>query len=230
MLIMAAAAWADPRATVLSPVANMHSKPGADSDVVSQAIYALDVAVVEEREGWTRIKTPDDYPGWVENRHLRKRAPDEPAYAARGKVAVVKSLLSHVYREASVTRHAPLLTVPFETRLEVILEKPEENGRWLAVRLPDDRQAWVQRGDLTFDPPPRSIAQVIELAQRFLGAPYTWGGTSAYGYDCSGFTQMQWRVHPRDGELPSRGPDLAPGRPALEQAVHRGAALEAVTR
>ena len=55
------------------------------------------------------------------------------------------------------------------------------------------KRGWVQRGDVTFDPKPASIDETIALARRFLGLPYTWGGTSSYGYDCSGFTQMLCR-------------------------------------
>ena len=42
---------------VLDPVANMYSKPSRDADVVSQAIYGANVAVVEEKDGWARIRT-----------------------------------------------------------------------------------------------------------------------------------------------------------------------------
>ncbi|MBI5085147.1 MAG: C40 family peptidase [Acidobacteria bacterium] len=45
---------------------------------------------------------------------------------------------------------------------------------------------------------------MIELYKRFLGLPYTWGGTSSFGYDCSGFTQMLVRrggvQMPRDAQ------------------------------
>lgn len=32
-----------------------------------------------------------------------------------------------------------------------------------------------------------------ELSSRFLGIPYLWGGTSEFGFDCSGFTQRLYR-------------------------------------
>jgi hypothetical protein len=32
-----------------------------------------------------------------------------------------------------------------------------------------------------------------KLSRRFLGVPYLWGGTSDFGYDCSGFTQRLFR-------------------------------------
>jgi gamma-D-glutamyl-L-lysine dipeptidyl-peptidase len=38
-----------------------------------------------------------------------------------------------------------------------------------------------------------SGADPTKLAKRFLGVPYLWGGTSDFGYDCSGFTQRLFR-------------------------------------
>src|SRR5271157_1203586 len=197
--IMALFAAALPNAVVLSPVANMYSKPSEDADVVSQAIYGSNVGLVERQEGWARIRTADDYTGWTP---LRALLPGK-AYAASGRVAEVASLFAHIYRERSVTAHAPLLTVPFESRLEVVAEPPGQ-ARWLQVRLPDDRAGWVQAGDVSLDPKLLSIAETLEFSKRFLGLPYTWGGTSSYGYDCSGFSQMLGRrrgvTMPRDAQ------------------------------
>lgn len=195
---------AQTRAVVTAPVLDMLSKPTTGADVVSQARYGVTVAVAEESGAWARIRTPgDDYPGWVPLSGLRKLAPAE-GYADKGKLARVESLRAHLYREASVTRHAPLLTVPYETRLEVAAERPEENQRWLQVLLPDGRKAWIQRGDVSFDDAPLSIDELATLSRRFLGLPYTWGGTSSFGYDCSGFTQMLLRragvLMPRDAQ------------------------------
>jgi len=199
-------------------VANMYSRPSEDADVVSQAIYGANVALMEQKEGWAHIRTADDYTGWTPLAALR---PGEP-YAARGRVAEVESLFAHIYREANVTRHAPLITIPFESRLEVIAE-PKDNPRWIEVRLPDDRAGWVQTGDTAFDPKPLSVPEMLALSKRFLGLPYTWGGTSSFGFDCSGFAQMLCRRRgvnmPRDaqpqadwsGMIAVERKDLAPG-------------------
>jgi hypothetical protein len=195
--IAALFAAALPNAVVLLPVANMYSKPSEDADVVSQAIYGSNVGLVERREGWARIRTADDYTGWTP---LSALLPGK-AYAAGGRVAEVESLFAHIYREASVTAHAPLLTVPFETKLEVLAQTEE---RWIQVRLPGGRPGWVQAGDIAFDAKPIGIPETIEFSKRFLGLPYTWGGTSSFGYDCSGFAQMLMRrrgfVMPRDAQ------------------------------
>lgn len=189
---------------VVKPVANMHSKPAADSDVVSQAIYGSNVMLLEERDGWARIRTADEYTGWMQDAALRRLAAGERAYASGDRAAQVESLFANLYREPDVTKHAPLLTVPFETRLEAVAEE-EHGGRWIHVRLPDDRPAWVQTGDVTLAPQRLSIAETIALSKRFLGLPYFWGGVSTFGYDCSGFTQMLCRrrgfLIPRDARI-----------------------------
>jgi cell wall-associated NlpC family hydrolase len=104
-----------------------------------------------------------------------------------------------------------------------VAEPSEEESRWIAVRLADDRKAWIQRGDVSFDPALRSIQELIELARRFMGLPYTWGGSTAFGYDCSGFTQMLCRrggrAIPRDSKVQAawdgmekvKSEDLQPG-------------------
>jgi gamma-D-glutamyl-L-lysine dipeptidyl-peptidase len=199
LAVLALFAAALPTAVVLQPVANMYSRPSTDADVVSQAIFGANVAIVEQKDGWAHIRTADDYTGWTS---LSALLPGKP-YAAGGLVAEVQSLFAHIYRESNVTSHAPLLTVPFESRLEVVAE-PGEAARWLQVRLPDDRSGWVQAGDVSLHPKPLTIAETLEFSKRFLGLPYTWGGTSSYGYDCSGVSQMLARRRgvtlPRDAQ------------------------------
>jgi len=207
-----------PNMVVLKPVANMYSHPSEDASVVSQAIYGTNAKAIEEQGAWTRVRTPDEYAGWIPTADLR--AGQE--YATRGRVAEVQSLFAHIYRETDVTTHRPLITVPFETKLEVVAEPPD-NPRWIEVRLADHSRGWIQSGDVSFAPKPLSVPEMLAFSKRFLGLPYTWGGTSSFGYDCSGFTQMLERrrgvLMPRDsqpqadwsGVVPVSRENLKPG-------------------
>src|SRR5579871_504442 len=196
---------------VVVPVANMYSSPNENADVVSQAIYGNNVMLIASRGEWSKIQTPGDhYPGWTRSRYLRI-VQSGNGYATTGRIVQVESLFANVYRETDVTRHKPIVTIPFEANLEVIADGQGSDDGWLKVHLPDKQAAWIQAGDVA-DPKPLSIPESIELAKRFLGLPYLWGGRSSFGFDCSGFTQMLVRV---------RGIDMP--RDADKQAAWKGA-------
>jgi len=197
---------------VIVPVVNMHSKADEDSDVVSQAIYGSNLKALEQTSGWIKVQTNDQYTGWVMQETIRPTPNTE--YATSDKTVQVNSLLSNLYRETDVTAHRPLLTVPFETRLEVVAEGKGDDNGWFQVRLPDGRTAWIQGGDVLADIHPLSIPQAIALGERFMGTTYTWGGRSSLGFDCSGFTQMLVRsrgiVMPRDADLQAAWDGVTP--------------------
>ena len=196
---------------VVVPVANMYSSATEKADVVSQAIYGTNVKLLLAHGEWSRIETPDHYRGWTPSRYLRIILTGD-GYATAGVTVQVQSLFANVYSEPDVTKHKPVVTIPFESRLEVVPDDPkggrntknESHEGWLHVRLAGQTLAWIQAGDVTADPKPLTIPESIELAKRFLGIPYLWGGRSSYGFDCSGFTQMLMRARgfnmPRDAD------------------------------
>jgi cell wall-associated NlpC family hydrolase len=211
-----------PGAVVIEPVANMYSAPSQGADVVSQAVCGASVALVEEKGDWVKVRTPDDYTGWMLSSALRRYSPGDRAYASTGTVAQVENPFANVYGESSVTKHQPVLTLPFAARLEVTSEPENNGGRWLNVRLADGRTAWIQRGDVSLNPRPLGIKETIELAKRFLGFTYLWGGTSSFGFDCSGFTQMlvgqRGMVMPRDADLQAAWSGVVPVKRSKLQA------------
>jgi cell wall-associated NlpC family hydrolase len=73
--------------------------------------------------------------------------------------------------------------------------EPCPAGDWQQVTLPDGRKGWAPRAAMLIpSSTPLPPTQVVELAQRFLGAPYVWGGMSPNGVDCSGFVQEVFRL------------------------------------
>jgi SH3-like domain-containing protein len=202
-IVRAQQSVAHPDFVVAKPVINMYAKPLVESEVVSQAIYGTGVQLLKQQEDWISIRSADGYEGWVEASGLK--ALQAGGYAAEGKLVQVAGLSVNVYRDPSVTHHAPLLQLPWEARLEAAPGAAEESERWLRVRLVDGQLGWVQRGDLRQASSPLSIDETIALAQRFMGITYTWGGVSSFGFDCSGFTQMLMRqrgiLMPRDADV-----------------------------
>lgn len=188
---------------VSRPVINMYKSASPDTEVTSQVLYGTGVRSLEKQGDWIKIRTADNYTGWVAAGDVR--AESGTSYGSDDHSVRVTALSANAYREPDVTEHAPVLRLPWESILEIAPDSPKEDARWLKVRLVDGQTAWVQRGDVGPKGAPLSIEETLQVARRFLGTTYTWGGTSSFGFDCSGFTQMLVRQRgiemPRDADL-----------------------------
>lgn len=188
---------------VSQPVINMYKSATADSEVVSQVLYGTGVTSLEKQGSWIRIRTADNYTGWVAADDVKAQASTH--YGPDVNSIRVTAVSANVYREPDVTQHAPILHLPWEAILETVPDAAQHDARWLKVRLVNGETGWVQHGDAGQKPAPLSIDETLQLAHRFLGITYTWGGVSSLGFDCSGFTQMLVRQRgiemPRDADL-----------------------------
>src|SRR5690606_32743582 len=54
-------------------------------------------------------------------------------------------------------------------------------------------QNYIFEGNLLTGIQPKS--KILETAFMYLNAPYLWGGRTPFGIDCSGFTQMVYRLN-----------------------------------
>lgn len=171
-------------------VAPMRKYPKQEAEVVSQAYFSEEVLLIEKQENFSYVKTLiDQYPGWVENTSLLERKTSFPNSQI---VATVQRHAAHIYA-TNDTIYGPFLTLPFESRLEVQSLPEDPSSRWIPITLLDGRSAYVQRGDVSFEEIKKTKNDLIEFSKRFLELPYTWGGRSSFGYDCSGFVQMLYR-------------------------------------
>lgn len=182
--------------SINSPVVDMRQQPLEDSEVVSQAYYSEQVQPLEEVGEWLKVQTVvDGYPGWIPKKVVY------PYSSTTEQVAKVVAVSAHLYHVKD-TVYGPKVTLPFESQLEVI---DASEPRWITVKTVDGNMLFIQRGDLSFDTDKTlTMDEMLTLSERFLERPYTWGGRSSFGYDCSGFTQMLYRqmkiMLPRDSK------------------------------
>ncbi|HQR46284.1 MAG TPA: serine hydrolase, partial [Thermoanaerobaculia bacterium] len=184
-------------AVVTAATENLYARPDETGPVDSQAILGEPLQALETTAGFARVRTADGNTAWIPERSIRRGAPTPPP---TGRVARVTSNFAHVYASPSFTAARPLLTAPVGSRMG-FLEREERAGfSWMRVSLPDGRVGFVAQPDvalLPFDetPPLRSPSSWIAFGRRFLGAPYTWGGTTPAGFDCSGLMQRIFSEH-----------------------------------
>lgn len=173
------------------PVTDMREFPQDMSEIVSQAYFSEQVNVIEETLDWTKVETiVDHYQGWVKSNQLCHKQNDfyENGYTT----AQVNRCMAHLYHVPN-TIYGPILTLPFESILKIIAFGNDNNSRWIKVLTVDGREAFIQRGDITLNQSTITRDQIVLFSSQFLGLPYTWGGRSSFGYDCSGFVQMLYR-------------------------------------
>ena len=183
-------------AVVVVPVVNLLARPEPTAPVEDQAILGEVVASAREENGYAWVRLASGSRGWVAADALRP-APVTPP----GEPVEVTSSLAHVYREPDFTSSAPLSTLPLGARVASLRTLEKERHLFREVLLPDGRTGFVSSEDVA---PPRPAdapplldpASWLAMARRFLGAPYTWGGTTPWGFDCSG---LVFRVLGRHG-------------------------------
>lgn len=167
-------------ARVVSPVADLRSRPSPEAGLDSQLIAGDEVHVFEDHEGWAWVQAVrDGYVGYAPSSAL---AVDAPAPTHRVRVP-----RSFVYREPDMKR--PMVTAQSIGAGVAVIGEAETRGTVYA--LLGNGTAMVADH---LEPISATHGDFVTIAERLDGTPYLWGGASAFGIDCSGLVQLAMRL------------------------------------
>jgi hypothetical protein len=155
----------------------VRSEPSDRSEIVTQLLFGEHIQILERKNQWARIKIQfDDYEGWVDSKQYQVIS--EANYNQLSKEAIILNadLIDYISAPDNL-----LLPIPLGASLS-FLNNSEINT-----------SNFDFEGTKTSGIKPKSA--LINTAFMYLNAPYLWGGKTPFGIDCSGFTQMVYKLN-----------------------------------
>ncbi|WP_077329299.1 C40 family peptidase [Virgibacillus siamensis] len=176
-----------------------------ENRVQTQLLYGEAVIIMEIKDDWAHIVIPTQpskkdkrgYPGWVPLNQLKKvhktEWDQERTAAVTSKFAWLQSADGE-----------PVIKLSFNTMLPIL----NDEGNRLKAATPNgplflakEHAAIYQTGSGIRQQPGQKL---VSAGEHYRKLDYFWGGMSAFGYDCSGFTYAMHKANgyqiPRDAD------------------------------
>ncbi|MEL7587712.1 MAG: C40 family peptidase [Prolixibacteraceae bacterium] len=170
----------------------VRKEPSERSEMLTQILFGECFEVHEQFLGWCRVVLEyDGYQGWIDQK-------------------MITPLSDRTYRK--------LVTYPLAVSTDILTlipVDPEQNMMivagsslpcWRAYKreFSIGREIYKMDGKFRYAPPADLRKFIAQQALMFFNAPYLWGGRTPFGIDCSGFTQIIYKMAgiklPRDAK------------------------------
>jgi len=153
-------------------IVSLRLEPSDKSELVSQVLYGEIFKVLERRKAWSRVRMAfDDYEGWIDNKQYQDISEDNYK-----NLNVENLVLSQDIIEFATGENKRLYTLSMGSVL---------NGINLLNHSFDGRKTSGKK----------EKSNILNTAFLYLNTPYLWGGKTPFGIDCSGFTQMVYKLN-----------------------------------
>jgi gamma-D-glutamyl-L-lysine dipeptidyl-peptidase len=164
----------------------LRAAPSHKSEMLSQVLFGEKYTVSDKAGSWIKVETLfDKYSGWLDTEHIQHTV------GINDKMGSVlnRSLLCHKKDKTKMVLEAgcEIFNPDFEKKTFYVGEN-EYNT------IDEFGPGYVSSAD-----------SIPDTAMKFINSPYIWGGRIPSGIDCSGLTQLVYKIHgialPRDSFL-----------------------------
>jgi len=159
-----------------------------EAEMGTQLLLGMPVQIIQHN-GWWQIKSPEGYVVWIEPKAFVRMNKDTFNRWISAKKIIFTDEYGFAYETPDENKQRSSDLVFGD-----LLKLEGESGRFFQVSYPDGRKAYVLKTQAAlFDQwqSSRKLTEesIIQAALTLKGIPYTWGGTSVKGMDCSGFSK-----------------------------------------
>jgi gamma-D-glutamyl-L-lysine dipeptidyl-peptidase len=157
-------------------------EPSDKSEMVTQLLFGEHFEILEEHKNWVYVNSAlDDYKSWIDRKQY---------------LAISKETFNRL-NTANDSRSSDVVGIITETSdnisfpITIGSRLPFIKGKEFTI----ENKKYNFQGSVTTPGAKPKRSQIVEDSFTYMNAPYLWGGRSPFGIDCSGFTQMIYRLN-----------------------------------
>ena len=182
----------------------LRNAPDYEAGLDTQLLMGAVVQIDSTDRYWHHVTAFEPaYKGWINDLQLVKISEGQLEEYLEAPKYICTAGIAEVYSKPSSSSQRICDIVMGDILRQTSCKK----GKWTKVLLPSGQEGWVESAavadmDTWASSRDQSAESIINLAFKFLGSTYMWGGTSFKGVDCSGLTRGVYFMHgillPRD--------------------------------
>jgi len=155
----------------------LRAEPSDRSEIVSQVLFGEHFEILEAQNQWSKIKLQfDNYEGWVDSKQYQIISENKFNELSKDAIILNADLVEYISNPSNTLLPIPLgASLSFLNHSEINIDGFEFEG----MRISGVKEK----------------ANLIITSSMYLNAPYLWGGKTPFGIDCSGFTQMVYKLN-----------------------------------
>jgi hypothetical protein len=170
----------------------VRKEPSERSEMITQILFGEHFSVHEQMMGWCRVVLAyDGYEGWVDQKMITPVPERTYERIEKSPVAVCTDIFD-------------LIPIDEEQNIMIVAGSSLPCWRPYKHEFSIGREIFKMTGKFTYHQPGELRKFMIRQALMYFNAPYLWGGRSPFGIDCSGFSQIIYKMAgiklPRDAK------------------------------
>ena len=161
----------------------VRSEPREKSEMCTQILFGEHYTIIEENAKWYQVKLAfDGYEGWIDRKMVNEI--DEQDFLELEEIPrIVTTDVFNIVQPAG----------DYSNFLIVAGSSLPHFDR-VAHTFKIGKVAYSIQVNSIASPPNEVRVVIIENALKYFNAPYLWGGRSPFGIDCSGFSQILYKM------------------------------------